>query len=89
MVHDAPGDPSRPTHQEIIEEEHTQLGHAHDVLPRCRCIVEIAQEAIDKCIFPDGSEVRHVLDAIMTDARETLMYQRQRWRMGVDEAEEL
>lgn len=32
---------------------------------------------IDKDIIPDGSEVRQVLNAIMTEAQEELMYRRQ------------
>lgn len=42
MVQVATRDPTRPAHQKILEEEHTQLDHAHDVLPICRRIVEIA-----------------------------------------------
>lgn len=56
------------------------IDHAKDVLPRCHCIMEIEHEGIDKGIFPDGSDVRQVLNAIMTKARETLMYRRQRQR---------
>lgn len=58
MVQAAPKDQLRSTHQEILEEEQTRLDHAHDVLPRCRRIVEIVQVGIDKNIFPNGSEVR-------------------------------
>ena len=77
MVQTSPEDPPRPSHQEKLEEEQTQLDNAHDVLLRCRRIMEIVQEDIDICIFPDGSDVRQVLYTIMTEARETLMYQRQ------------
>lgn len=42
MVQAAPGDQSSPTHQDILEEEQAQLVHAHDVLPRCCHIMEIA-----------------------------------------------
>lgn len=63
-------DPLRPSHQEILEEDQTQLDHAENVLPIChRCIVEIVHACIDKGIFSDGSDVKHVLDAIMTEAR--------------------
>ena len=41
MVQVAPKDPLSPTHQEILEEEHAQLDHVHDVLPGCLRIVEI------------------------------------------------
>lgn len=41
MVQIALGDPSKAAHQEILEEEQTQLDHAYDVLPRCPWIVEI------------------------------------------------
>lgn len=58
MAHAALGDSSMSAHQEILEEEHAQLNHAHDVLSRCRCIMEIAQTDIDRDIFPDESEVR-------------------------------
>lgn len=51
MVHVAPRDPSRSAHQEILEGEHAQLDHVEDVFPRCRCIVKIAQEDIDRGIF--------------------------------------
>lgn len=46
------------------------------------------QASIDKCIFPDGYEVREVIDVIMAEAREALMYQRQHQRTGEEEAEE-
>ncbi|XP_050890161.1 uncharacterized protein LOC127095527 [Lathyrus oleraceus] len=58
MVHAAPGDPTRPTHQEILEKEQTQLDHAKDVLPRRRRIMEILQADIYKDIFLDESDVR-------------------------------
>lgn len=74
MVETAPGDPLRLVHQEILEEEHTRLDHAHDVLPKCCSIMEIIQACIDKGTFPDGFEAREVIDAIMTEERETLMY---------------
>lgn len=85
MVHVAPRDPPRPAHQEILEEDHAQLGHVDDIFPRCCCIVEIVQVDIDRGIFPDGSGVRKVLDAITTEARGTLIYQRHhRGTMGID-----
>lgn len=76
MVHDAPEDPPRPMHQKILEEEQAQLYHDYDVLPRCQYIVGIMHVGIDRGIFPYGSEVRQVLDAIMMEAREALMYRR-------------
>lgn len=85
MVHASPGDPSRPDHQEIQEEERAQLDYAEDVLLRCRRIVEVVQADIDICIFPDGSDVRQVLDAIMKETHGILMYQRQHRRTnGID-----
>ncbi|CAL5194313.1 unnamed protein product [Lathyrus oleraceus] len=54
----APGDPLRPSHQEILEDEHSQLDHPHDVLSRCRCIVEIVQAGIYRGVFPNGFELR-------------------------------
>ena len=88
MVWAALGDPLRPAHQELLEEEKAQLDHVEDVLPRYHCIVEIAHACIDRGIFLDGSDVRQILDVIMTEARETLMYQRQCQRMGVLKVEE-
>lgn len=41
MIHDALGDPMRPAHQEILEEEQTRADYVIDVFPRCRCIMEI------------------------------------------------
>lgn len=64
---------------------HINLDHPHDVLSRCRHIMEIVQTCIDRGIFPDGSDVRRVLDAIMTKAHEALIYQRQRQRTGIIE----
>ncbi|CAL5197040.1 unnamed protein product [Lathyrus oleraceus] len=84
MVQASLGDPPRPAHQEILEEEQTQLDHAKDVLPRYRRIMGIVHVGIDKSIFPDGSNVRHVLDAIMTKAQRALMYWRQHQRMERD-----
>lgn len=77
MVEAVLGDPPRPNHQEILEEEQTQLYHDHDGLPKCCRIVEIVQADIDKGVFPDGSKVRRLLDAITREARKELMYRRQ------------
>lgn len=35
------------------------------------------QVGIDRCIFSDGFNVRHVLDAIITEIQGTLIYRRQ------------
>lgn len=51
-------------------------------------IVEITQTSIDRGIFTDWSDVMQVLDAIMTEARGTLMYRRQRQRAGGSMAKE-
>ena len=88
MVQATLGDPPRSAYEEIQEEEHTQLNHAHDVLPRCYFTVKIMQASIGKGIFLDGSEVREVLYAIMAEAHESLMYQRKCWRTGAEETEE-
>lgn len=74
MVNDAPGDPPRLALQEILYDEQSQLDHAHDVLHKCRRIMEIAKADIDEGIFLYGSDVRPTLDAIMTEARKTLLY---------------
>lgn len=90
MVHAAPGDPSKRAHQELLEEEQTQLYHNDNVLPRCRRIVEIVQADIDECIFPNGSGVRRVLDAIMAETHGVLLYQRHRrrtWGLITEEVE--
>lgn len=76
MVQAAPEDPSRSSHQEILEEEQTQLDHVEDVLPRYRRIMEIVHACIDRGIFPDGSDVRYVLNAIMIEAHKVLIYRR-------------
>lgn len=95
MVHVALGDPPRLAHQEILEEEQTHLEHTDDVLPMCSRIMEIAQTRIDEGIFPDGSGVRRVRDAIMAETQRTLLYRRHRRRIGgsmaekVEEAEEV
>lgn len=82
MMEAAPGDPPRPSNQEILEDEQVQSDHVEDVLPRCRRIVEIVQASIGKCIFPSGSDLRQVLDVIMMEARGALMYWRQRRGTG-------
>lgn len=82
MVHVASRDTSKSANQEILEKEHARLDHDHDVLPRCRHIVEITQACINRGIFPDGSEVREIPYAIMKEARETLIYQRHRHIIG-------
>ncbi|XP_050875986.1 uncharacterized protein LOC127079651 [Lathyrus oleraceus] len=80
MVHAAPGDTPRLVHQDILEEEQAQLCHVEDVSPMYCSIVEITRTYIDRGIFSDGSNVRQVLDAIITEARGALLYQRHRWR---------
>lgn len=79
-MHAAPGDPPRSARREILYDEQAQLDHTNDVLPRYRFIVEIVQEDIDEGIFPNGSGVRRVLDAIMPEAQGTLLYRRHRLR---------
>lgn len=41
MTLDALGDPPRPAHQEILEEDEAREDHVVDGLPRCHLIVEI------------------------------------------------
>lgn len=82
MVQTAPGDQLRLNHEKILEEEQTQLDHVEDVLPRCHRImeIEIVHANIDRDIFSNEPDVRQILDAIMTEAREALMLQRQHRR---------
>lgn len=70
-----------PAHQEVLEEEQAQLDHTDDVLPRCRCIMEIVCAGIDDGIFHDGFGVRRILDVIMAEAHGALLYQRHRRRI--------
>lgn len=46
MVQDTPGDRPKLDHQDILEEKQTMTNHAHDVLPRCRYIMEIWRAGI-------------------------------------------
>lgn len=48
MVQDALRDPPRPAHQDILEEEQAMTYHVVDVLPRCRYIMQIMKECIDR-----------------------------------------
>lgn len=77
MIPHALGDPCRPAHQEILEDEQTWEDHVVDVFPRCRPIMEIVHTSIDIRLFPDGPDVRDVLDALIREARETLQYRKQ------------
>lgn len=42
-----------------------------DVLPRCIYIMESGKMGIGKGLFPDSSEARDVVGAMMAEARET------------------
>lgn len=53
------------------------LDQDHGVLSRCCRIMEIAQTCIDKGIFSNGSEMKEVLNIIMMEARDTMIYYRQ------------
>lgn len=75
ITSDTSGDPHRPTHQEIIEEEQVRAYRVVDVLPRCHRIMELEKAGIDKK-NPYDSEVRDVLEAIIKEARETLQCRR-------------
>lgn len=61
-------DPVRPTHQEILEEEHTRADQVVDVFPRCCRIMEIRKTSLDRWLFPEDSEVGDVLDAMLGEA---------------------
>ena len=50
--------------------------------------MDIAQAGVNICIFPDGSDVRQVLDAFMTEPQEALKYKRHRRRTRVLKVEE-
>lgn len=71
MTPDAHGDPPRPTHQEILEEEHARINHIIDVLPACQRITE-------------DTHVREIIATILSEAQNTLQYKRQRRRKGSD-----
>ncbi|XP_058734041.1 uncharacterized protein LOC131605735 [Vicia villosa] len=60
------GDPPRPVYQEILEEEHAKAYLAVDVLPICPSIMGIEHTCIDKRLFSDRSEVKDVVDDMMT-----------------------
>lgn len=74
---DAPGDPPRPTHKEILEKEYARTDHVIDVLPRCQCIVELGHASINKWVFSEGSKVKGILDTTMEEAQRKLQYKRQ------------
>ncbi|XP_058776609.1 uncharacterized protein LOC131650927 [Vicia villosa] len=78
MIYDVPGNPPRPVHHEILEEKQVRTDHATNMLPTCRRIMELAWDGIDTGLFPDGSNVRGVLDAIMAEAQDAMFYRRQR-----------
>ena len=82
MVPTAPGSPPRPAHQEILEEQQSQMDHTQDVLPRCRRILQIARSGIEAGFFPEGSGGRRILDDIITEAEGALQYRRHRTRTG-------
>lgn len=48
----------------------------------CYRILEIARADIDDDVFPDGFGVRRVLDDIMAEAHEALLYRRHRQSIG-------
>lgn len=48
MTPDVYGDPPRPTHQEMLEDEQAREDYVIDVLPACRCIMDIARAGIER-----------------------------------------
>lgn len=56
MTPDVAGDPPRPTHHEILKEEHTRAYHVVDVLLRCQYIMDITLAGIDNKVFTKGSK---------------------------------
>ena len=48
MIEDALENPPMPAHHEILEEEEPMRDHAHDVLRRCRHIMELERDGIDR-----------------------------------------
>lgn len=78
IIQDAPRNPPRPNHWDILEKERARADHATDVLLKSRCIMELAWDDIDRGLFLDGSDGRGVFDAIMAEAHEALFCMRQR-----------
>lgn len=70
---DAPRDPLKLAHQEILKEEQDKADHVIDVLPRYCRIMELRQEGINIRLFSDWYEVRDVLDALMGEVSKTLL----------------
>lgn len=42
--------------------------HVIDMLRKCRCIMELGQDGIDRRVFRNGFKARDILDAIMGEA---------------------
>ncbi|XP_058766846.1 uncharacterized protein LOC131640475 [Vicia villosa] len=51
MTPDAPGDPSRAAHEEILENQQTEDDHVSDLLPVCQRIQMLGQDALDRGII--------------------------------------
>lgn len=51
MTLDAPEDPPRLAHREILKEEEFRAYRVADVFPRYRCIMDLMQAGIDKGVF--------------------------------------
>lgn len=74
MIHIATRSPPRPNHQEILQEQQSQMDHTQDVLSRCCQIVDTSRAGIGDDSFPEGFGVRHILDDIMEVAQGALIY---------------
>lgn len=51
MIQDVLGDPPRPSHQDVLEEEQVGTDHVVDVFPKSRRIMEITQVGINRGFF--------------------------------------
>lgn len=51
MIHDAPGDPPRPSHHQILDGEQTRVDHAVDVLPKYRRMMEMRRQVLTEDSF--------------------------------------
>ena len=84
MTPDGEGRPSRPAHEDLLENEKTEDDHAIDLLPICQRIIHLGREALDDGVVHEGGpDAIVVVERMIVKVDRAAHYRMQRMVWGV------